>query len=156
MLGPLVRERQTDRMQLGVNVVLRDQAGRVLLARRDRPPIWNLPGGGVEPGETPWAAAVRETLEEVGLVVSVRSLAGIYDRCPDGDPVLVFRADITGGTLTTTVESVQVDWFAPDALPEPINPYQIRRIADAVHSGPEAVLCHQPGPSVRSIFPDPA
>jgi 8-oxo-dGTP pyrophosphatase MutT (NUDIX family) len=141
-------------MRLGVNVVVRDESGRVLLARRDRPPIWNLPGGGVEPGETPWAAAIRETREEVGLVVDVLSLAGFYDRSPDGDPVLVFRADVTGGSLTTTAEATELGWFDPDALPEPINPYQPERIADAVHSGPSAALKHQPGPSVRTLFPD--
>ena len=47
-------------MRLGVNAVIVDAAGRVLLALRDRPPIWNLPGGGVEPGEAPWDAAVRD------------------------------------------------------------------------------------------------
>lgn len=140
-------------MKLGVNVVLLSD-GRVLLALRDRPPIWNLPGGGVEPGESPWAAAVRETREEVGLDVVVERLTGVYDRSPDGDPVLVFRCAITGGEATTTAESVQLGWYAADALPEPINPYQPQRIRDAVRTDPTAVLRHQPGPSVRELFPD--
>jgi 8-oxo-dGTP pyrophosphatase MutT (NUDIX family) len=33
------------------------------------PPRWIFPGGGIEPGESPRAAAVRELLEETGLVV---------------------------------------------------------------------------------------
>ena len=54
-------------------VVLRDD-GAVLLVRRARPPAvgsWTLPGGKVEPGETPERAIAREVLEETGLVVTV-------------------------------------------------------------------------------------
>lgn len=57
--------------------VITDQ-GRVLLARRSTTEgslSWAFPGGKVEPGETPEQAAVRETAEEVGVVVEpVRSL----------------------------------------------------------------------------------
>jgi 8-oxo-dGTP pyrophosphatase MutT (NUDIX family) len=141
-------------MRLGVNVVLLDEHGRVLLARRDQPPIWNLPGGGVEPDEALWDAAVRETAEEVGLTVAVQRLSGVYDRSPDGDPVFVFTAEITGGEPTTTAEAVELGWFAPGALPTPMNPYQVQRISDAVHGGPAALLRHQPGPSVRTLYPD--
>jgi 8-oxo-dGTP diphosphatase len=149
-------------MRLGVNAVITDSAGRVLLGRRDRPPIWNLPGGGVEEGEAPWDAAVREVREEVGVEVVVRRLTGIYHRPPDGDPVLVFACDLVAGTPGTSTEALEVGWFPPAALPEAINPYQPQRIADAVRpesaaesaAGPATVLASQPGPSVRELFPD--
>ncbi len=141
-------------MRLGVCAVITDGRGRVLLARRDRPPIWNLPGGGVEPGESPWDAAVRETLEEVGVQVVVEALTGVYDRSPDGDPVLVFRCRLVRGTPATSSEAIAVGWFAADQLPEPINPYQPDRIRDALRADPAAALRSQPGPSVRALFPD--
>lgn len=139
---------------LGVCAVIRDEQGRVLLALRRRPAIWNLPGGSVEPGETPWDAAVRETREEVGLDVEVDRLTGVYDRSPDGDPVLVFTCRVLAGTPTTSEEAGRVGWFDPAELPSEINPYQPERIADAVRAGPAAVLRHQPGPSVRELYPD--
>lgn len=140
---------------LGVNAVIVAADGRVLLALRDRPPIWNLPGGSVEAGETPWDAAVRETREEVGVEVAVERLTGLYARSPDGDPVLVFRCRLLTGQPATSAEAVRVGWFAPDRLPEPINPYQPERIADALRSHGGPALKHQPGASVRELFPDP-
>ncbi len=51
--------------------VLRTPDGRVLLAERkagkDAAGFWELPGGQVDPGETPAQAAARELLEEVGV-----------------------------------------------------------------------------------------
>jgi 8-oxo-dGTP pyrophosphatase MutT (NUDIX family) len=141
-------------VRLGVNAVIVDDTGRVLLALRARPPIWNLPGGGVEPGESPWDAAVREVREEVGVRVTVLRLTGVYHRPPAGDPVLVFRCVVASGEPATSDEALRVGWFQPDALPEPINPYQPERIAGALAPGPAAVLVTQPGPSVRELFPD--
>jgi 8-oxo-dGTP pyrophosphatase MutT (NUDIX family) len=58
-----------------VRVVLRDRAGRILLFRavlesRAAEHWWELPGGGIEPGESYQQAAVREIREETGLEVS--------------------------------------------------------------------------------------
>lgn len=128
--------------------------GRVLLGLRDAPPIWNLPGGGVEPDEAPWDAVVREVREELDIEVEVERLTGIYDRSPDGDPVLVFRCRLVSGTPRAADDTVDVGWFPPDALPEAIHPYQPLRLADALRADPAAALRHQPGPSLRVIFPD--
>lgn len=141
-------------MRLGVNAVILNPVGHVLLGLREKPPIWNTPGGGVEPDESPWHAAVRETQEEVGLLVEVIRLTGVYDRSPDGDPVLVFLCQAIGGELTTTEESTEVGWFPLDALPTPINPYQPARILDAARPAAYPVLRSQPGPSVYQLFPD--
>jgi mutator protein MutT len=60
--------------RLAVGAVVLREDGAVLLVRRAHPPAvgsWTLPGGKVEPGETPERAIAREVLEETGLVVSV-------------------------------------------------------------------------------------
>ncbi len=55
---------------VAVGAVVLDEAGRVLLVRRGRPPLagtWTLPGGRVEPGESLDDAVLREVREETSL-----------------------------------------------------------------------------------------
>jgi putative (di)nucleoside polyphosphate hydrolase len=51
----------------GVGIMLLDAEGRVFVGRRiDTPEAWQMPQGGIDPGETPRGAALRELKEEVG------------------------------------------------------------------------------------------
>lgn len=70
--------RRLDQVRWIVSVkgVIQDE-GRVLLARNDRGE-WELPGGQLEPGETPEACVVREVFEESGLTVTAGPLIDCY------------------------------------------------------------------------------
>jgi putative (di)nucleoside polyphosphate hydrolase len=51
----------------GVGIMLLDREGRVFVGRRiDTPEAWQMPQGGIDPGESPRQAALRELAEEVG------------------------------------------------------------------------------------------
>jgi mutator protein MutT len=66
------------RVLIAVAVVLHE--GRVLVGRRERPPLAGLaefPGGKVHPGESPEAAALREVREEAGIEVRVERLLAV-------------------------------------------------------------------------------
>lgn len=57
--------------------------GRILLIRKARGPytgLFDLPGGGIEFGEAPADAVVREFLEETGVAVHVGGIAGVFHR----------------------------------------------------------------------------
>jgi 8-oxo-dGTP diphosphatase len=60
--------------RLIAHVLMRDQHGNVLLCQTRFKPDWELPGGIVEPGETPRHGAVREVREELGIDLEVGRL----------------------------------------------------------------------------------
>lgn len=69
-----------------MDVVIHDPLrGVVLVARRNPPRGWALPGGFIDYGETVEQAAVREAREETGLAVRLQRLLGVYSS-PDRDP----------------------------------------------------------------------
>lgn len=130
---------------LGVDVVILD-AGRILLTKREDFEIWCLPGGGVDPGETVAQAAIREAFEETGICVELIRMVGVYSRprwSEGGAHDILFLAKPVGGTLTPAVnEVVEMGYFEPESLPDPLAPDNRRRILDAL-SGVGGVVCYQ-------------
>ena len=49
---------------IGVFGIIRDEQNRVLLCLRNDYDLWNLPGGTLEQGESPWQGVIREVKEE--------------------------------------------------------------------------------------------
>ncbi|MHC5904540.1 NUDIX hydrolase [Streptomyces sp. S6] len=86
--------------------------GRLLLARcvpQRGEPVWTLPGGGVEHGEDPYDAVVREVAEETGCDGVVERLLGVDSRVipaaqaragvPHQNVGVFYAVRITGGEL---------------------------------------------------------
>lgn len=57
-----------------VKVIIQSDKGNILLAKPDYKKSWQLPGGGVDNGESPEDAVIRETLEELNLVIAKDNL----------------------------------------------------------------------------------
>jgi 8-oxo-dGTP diphosphatase len=128
--------------RLGVFGVI-EQRGKVLLARRRDIGWWNLPGGGMEVGETVDDALRREIHEEVGIEVHIDHLVGVYSKPQKSEVVMTFLCHPAGGTPGTSDEVSEVGWFAPDDLPEPILPKHRQRLQDALRRSKYAVIAAQ-------------
>ncbi|GAB7044181.1 MULTISPECIES: NUDIX hydrolase [Catenuloplanes] len=58
------------RKRMSAGLLFQDESGRVLLVEPTYKPYWEVPGGTVEAGESPHAAAAREIREELGLTIT--------------------------------------------------------------------------------------
>src|SRR6266516_4473245 len=128
--------------RIGVYALVFD-GEHVLLAHRRDIDWWNLPGGGMEVGETVDEAMIREVREETGLEVKVERLVGVYSKPQKQGVVLTFRCAVIGGTLCETEESRECRYFLPSALPANTLPKHRQRIEDALLNRPEAVILAQ-------------
>ena len=133
---------------LGAFAIIFDPQGRVLLCHRRDMDMWNLPGGGVESGELPDEAVVREAREETGLEVVVERLVEIYGKVDD-DVVFSFVCRVTGGELCFTDESDDCRYFEVGQMPANTSPKHLERINDALLPVGQPVFRRQTAPSMR-------
>lgn len=103
--------------------------GRVALVRssnpRHVPPLWWLPGGGIDFGEAPEDTLIREFREETGLDVANPQLIGVSSdvrRRDNGDKIhtvrIIYSVDLAGGELQHEVHGTtdHAAWFNLDEL----------------------------------------
>ena len=111
---------------VGVGAIIIEE-NRVVLVKRGHAPLageWSIPGGVLEVGETLREAAVREALEETGLVVETADLLGVFDRIlRDADErtryhyVLIdFLCHRVSGELQAAGDADDARWFSQDEI----------------------------------------
>ncbi|WP_158203322.1 NUDIX hydrolase N-terminal domain-containing protein [Halomarina oriensis] len=107
--------------KVGAGAVVTDDEGRLLLQHRADDETWGIPGGWVEPGESPDETVRRETREETGLDVEVGALLGVFTRRPGahgphGQLQLPYRCRVVGGDVEPSHESLAVAYRRPEAV----------------------------------------
>jgi 8-oxo-dGTP diphosphatase len=136
------------RYKVGVGVIEIDRWGRLLLQLRDAdlpperyPDAWSIPGGILDPGESPDAGALREFEEETGHLLESLKLYRVYRRDPDLPTSLTDVFHIYYVDADIDEEDVQVNegqafrYFAPAELAAlNIPPHARRILADFVVS----------------------
>ncbi len=105
---------------VGAEAAIFDDEDRLLLIRRADDGRWALPGGLIDPAETPAEAAVREAREESGTVAEPVALIGVYDsrRCGSELPLQLYHFVVgchlveATGVAETPWEITEQSWFA--------------------------------------------
>lgn len=95
---------------------------QVLLCRRAIEPrkgLWTLPAGFMENGESTWQGAVRETREEAGAEVTLRShsLYTLFNLSAINQVYLFFRADLVSTRFDPGPESLEAKLFSEAEIP---------------------------------------
>jgi 8-oxo-dGTP pyrophosphatase MutT (NUDIX family) len=134
-------------------IVVTDDRRRVLLHRHKRLGLWLQPGGHIDAGETPWDAALRETVEETGVP------AVLVGEFGEGGPPLL-HVDVHPGPrghthldLRYLVESPHVPPAPPEGESQDVRWFHWHQAIDAAEPGLEGILRFlQPGePRIRVI-----
>jgi 8-oxo-dGTP pyrophosphatase MutT (NUDIX family) len=116
-----------------------DDTGRILLQEKTFEPGWFLPGGAIEPGETPEQALVREVAEETGFIVRptriLLMIGGPAYRYtyPNGDQVEIlgpiYRCEIVSRTEgPVDIETKRLEWFSRETMPALRMPYPVEAL----------------------------
>lgn len=121
IISPILRQEPPPTIPQAV--VMRGQ--EVLLVKRDNPALWELPGGGMLPHETPEQTIVREVREETGIQTRIVALLGWYERTglrPHLSPVYLAHP-ICGQLRPQIGEAIIVRYFTLPNLPYSLFPW---------------------------------
>jgi len=129
-----------------VTGLILDEERRLLMVLHADRRIWVLPGGCMDPGETPADALVREVWEETGLRVEPVALRGVFSgpefrvQYANGDEAIyvmsVFECRVTGGVPRPDgVETLEVRYFAAAELAALPMPVWARTLLPGMHMG---------------------
>ncbi|MCY7794543.1 NUDIX hydrolase [Bacillus spizizenii] len=125
----------------GAFVIVLNENQQILLVKRKDVPLWDLPGGRVDPEETAEEAAVREVLEETGYSAALSAKIGVYQRPKFQDEQHVFAGYITGGqAIANGMETAGLKWFSLQRLPLFMVPNRKRQIKDFVNGALDTTI----------------
>ncbi|MEA2827378.1 MAG: hypothetical protein QOG43_1817 [Actinomycetota bacterium] len=138
--------------KVAIGAVVGNDAGEILLVQRGDSGMWLYPTGWADVGYSPAEVAVKEVLEETGMLVEPVRLIAVLDGMRLGFtsiPLysLVFHCRLVGGELRAhPLECRDVGWFAEDDLPSPLAGAGRWRVPafEAIRGEPVEVLFDQP------------
>ena len=136
-----------------VFVAARDTWGGLLLVRRRDSGGWELPGGRVEVGESVLDTAVRETVEESGVLVRITGVVGLFtdpahvvvsasgEEVRQQFVVCLHAWAVRGSPVPDLHETIDAAWFDPADVAElPVEPGASRWITRALSGALEPYL----------------
>lgn len=110
--------------KVAIGAIVGNDEGKILLVQRADSGVWLYPTGWADIGYSPAEVAIKEVLEETGIVCEPLRLLGVVDGQRMGFTrfgmyMIQFHCRAVGGELTRhPLETADVGWFGPDELPE--------------------------------------
>lgn len=138
VLSPALRLQTRLMPRPRTRVLVTDGKGKVLLVRSwFGSQRWDLPGGGIQRGESAIAAAVREVEEETGVSLDIESLETLGEFGPKTSGlthgIVVFYTRHPAGLVAPLKayrhEVLEVGWFSLSQLPTPLNLFVIKTLS---------------------------
>ncbi|MCD9144754.1 NUDIX domain-containing protein [Streptomyces albireticuli] len=133
-------ERRMAHPRMAAGALFFDSRGHVLLVKPSYKPQWEIPGGYVETGESPYAACRREVQEELGITPAVGALL-VVDWAPsqkEGDKVLyvfdggILHQDDVDAIKLPPEELLAAEFYPGEALDDLLVPRLARRVKAAI------------------------
>jgi len=117
---------QRPQVEVGVLITKDDQVLLMKHSNVQGDEIWSTVGGHLEYGESPQECAVRETREEIGVIITDVTFLAITNDVFEASELHVVTIWMAGRYVSgtpnplATYEMSALDWFSWDALPEPL------------------------------------
>lgn len=114
---------------VAVKLVCKSDKGNILLVKPTYKPTWQFPGGGVELGDSPVNALIREISEELGLNINEHEVkpVGITFQPKDDSVLIIYelRSDLSeNSSFQLQEEELEAHQFTnPDEVPNLISDY---------------------------------
>ncbi len=143
----------------GVDTLVLNEAGHLLLAQRKDNQEWVMPGGIAEIGHTPAESALKELWEEAGLRGRVLRLLGVFDSRLWGSRSkvhmvhFVFHVASDDSDPAHGIEMLDARFFPTDALPANLNPGHARRIARCLETLRDGTTHSDPADTREGALP---
>jgi 8-oxo-dGTP pyrophosphatase MutT (NUDIX family) len=123
-----------------IAIIFNTEKNAIVLTKRRDVPVWVLPGGGIDEGETPELAAVREASEETGLIVKiVRQVAEYSPVNRLTSQTYTYECGVVDGEISVGAETKEIQWFSLNNLPSSFFYVHHEWLEDALKDEPNVI-----------------
>lgn len=129
------------KQQSVAGMIFKDNYSQILLIKRRDVPVWVLPGGGAEEGESLAQATLRELQEETGYVAKIKRKVGeFHPKNRLTKLTHLYECEIISGVAKENDESSEIAFFSVHSLPKLMPPPYQEWIQEALRCEKKPII----------------